>query len=160
MNRHTQIRQAVLARLREQCGDSATFFDGLPAFIDAQELTHPRYGMGKRLGAADVDKWALYVIGQYCDQSVPDGFGGTESRITCNAYLTTQRKAWDVLSDFCSARRLRSEVTSLKLYPNHSRNRLVRGVIRKHQTGRLQSPSAMIITLTVRLLFRPLSLTE
>ncbi len=58
--------------------------------------------MGKRLGAADVDKWALYVIGQYCDQSVPDGFGGTEPRITCNAYLTTQRKAWDVLSDFCS----------------------------------------------------------
>lgn len=38
MNRHTQIRQVVLARLREQCGDSATFFDGLPAFIDAQEL--------------------------------------------------------------------------------------------------------------------------
>ncbi|EOL9782036.1 phage tail length tape measure family protein [Escherichia coli] len=68
-------------------------------------LTHPRYGMGKRLGAADVDKWALYVIGQNCDQSVPDGFGGTEPRITCNAYLTTQRKAWDVLSDFCSAMR-------------------------------------------------------
>ncbi|HAZ3621797.1 TPA: host specificity protein J [Escherichia coli] len=68
-------------------------------------LTHPRYGMGKRLGAADVDKWALYVIGQYCDQSVPDGFGGTEPRITCNAYLTSQRKAWDVLSDFCSAMR-------------------------------------------------------
>ena len=68
-------------------------------------LTHPRYGMGKRLGAADVDKWALYVIYQYCDQSVPDGFGGTEPRITCNAYLTTQRKAWDVLSDFCSAMR-------------------------------------------------------
>ncbi|EOZ2602586.1 host specificity protein J, partial [Escherichia coli] len=68
-------------------------------------LTHPRYGMGKRLGAADVDKWALYVIGQCCDQSVPDGFGGTEPRITCNAWLTTQRKAWDVLSDFCSAMR-------------------------------------------------------
>ncbi|WP_250381906.1 phage tail protein, partial [Escherichia coli] len=34
-----------------------------------------------------------------------DGFGGTEPRITCNAYLTTQRKAWDVLSDFCSAMR-------------------------------------------------------
>ncbi|EMC3695461.1 host specificity protein J, partial [Escherichia coli] len=54
---------------------------------------------------ADVDKWALYVIGQNCDQSVPDGFGGTEPRITCNAWLTTQRKAWDVLSDFCSAMR-------------------------------------------------------
>ncbi|MDX5611626.1 host specificity protein J, partial [Escherichia coli] len=36
---------------------------------------------------------------------VPDGFGGTEPRITCNAWLTTQRKAWDVLSDFCSAMR-------------------------------------------------------
>lgn len=76
-----------------------------PAWCLWDMLTHPRYGMGKRLGAADVDKWALYVIGQYCDQSVPDGFGGTEPRIACNAYLTTQRKAWDVLSDFCSAMR-------------------------------------------------------
>ncbi len=74
-----------------------------PAWCLWDMLTHPRYGMGKRLGAADVDKWALYVIGQYCDQSVPDGTGGTEPRITCNAWLTTQRKAWDVLSDFCSA---------------------------------------------------------
>ncbi|EHU0522519.1 host specificity protein J, partial [Escherichia coli] len=62
-------------------------------------------GMGKRLGAADVDKWALYAIGQYCDQTVPDGFGGTEPRMTFNAYLSQQRKAWDVLSDFCSAMR-------------------------------------------------------
>ncbi|HFO3319247.1 TPA: host specificity protein J, partial [Escherichia coli] len=68
-------------------------------------LTHPRYGMGKRLGAADVDKWALYAIAQYCDQTVPDGFGGTEPRMTFNAYLSQQRKAWDVLSDFCSAMR-------------------------------------------------------
>ncbi|EOJ6056587.1 phage tail protein, partial [Escherichia coli] len=66
---------------------------------------HPRYGMGKRLGAADVDKWALYAIAQYCDQMVPDGFGGTEPRMTFNAYLSQQRKAWDVLSDFCSAMR-------------------------------------------------------
>ncbi|EPX7463229.1 phage tail tip protein, partial [Escherichia coli] len=56
-------------------------------------------------GAADVDKWALYAIGQYCDQTVPDGFGGTEPRMTFNAYLSQQRKAWDVLSDFCSAMR-------------------------------------------------------
>ncbi|EOO9260734.1 phage tail protein, partial [Escherichia coli] len=66
---------------------------------------HPRYGMGKRLGAADVDKWALYAIGQYCDQTVPDGFGGTEPRMTFNAYLSQQRKVWDVLGDFCSAMR-------------------------------------------------------
>ncbi|HEG0687811.1 TPA: host specificity protein J, partial [Escherichia coli] len=42
---------------------------------------------------------------QYCDQTVPDGFGGTEPRMTFNAYLSQQRKAWDVLSDFCSAMR-------------------------------------------------------
>ncbi|EED1183724.1 host specificity protein J, partial [Escherichia coli] len=36
---------------------------------------------------------------------VPDGFGGTEPRMTFNAYLSQQRKAWDVLSDFCSAMR-------------------------------------------------------
>ncbi|HFT6343923.1 host specificity protein J [Escherichia coli] len=74
-----------------------------PAWCLWDMLTHPRYGMGKRLGAADVDKWALYAIGQYCDQTVPDGFGGTEPRMTFNAYLAQQRKAWDVLSDFCSA---------------------------------------------------------
>ncbi|WP_180302450.1 phage tail tip protein J-related protein, partial [Escherichia coli] len=38
-------------------------------------------------------------------QTVPDGFGGTEPRMTFNAYLAQQRKAWDVLSDFCSAMR-------------------------------------------------------
>ncbi|EEV1262017.1 host specificity protein J, partial [Escherichia coli] len=76
-----------------------------PAWCLWDMLTHPRYGMGKRLGAADVDKWALYAIGQYCDQTVPDGFGGTEPRMTFNAYLAQQRKAWDVLSDFCSAMR-------------------------------------------------------
>ncbi|HHY9656472.1 TPA: host specificity protein J, partial [Escherichia coli] len=48
---------------------------------------------------------ALYAIAQYCDQTVPDGFGGTEPRMTFNAYLSQQRKAWDVLSDFCSAMR-------------------------------------------------------
>ncbi|EAV9245754.1 host specificity protein J [Salmonella enterica] len=76
-----------------------------PAWCVLDMLTHPRYSMGSRIGVADVDKWALYAIAQYCDQSVPDGFGGTEPRITCNAYLTDQRKAWDVLGDFCSLMR-------------------------------------------------------
>ncbi|EKB3314867.1 host specificity protein J, partial [Escherichia coli] len=76
-----------------------------PAWCLWDMLTHPRYGMGKRLGAPDVDKWALYAIGQYCDQTVPDGFGGTEPRMTFNAYLSQQRKVWDVLGDFCSAMR-------------------------------------------------------
>ncbi|EHZ3995473.1 host specificity protein J, partial [Salmonella enterica] len=76
-----------------------------PAWCLWDMLTHPRYGMGQRIGAADVDRWALYAIGRYCDQMVPDGFGGTEPRMTFNAYLAQQRKAWDVLTDFCSAMR-------------------------------------------------------
>ncbi|EKB5042168.1 TPA: DUF1983 domain-containing protein [Salmonella enterica subsp. enterica serovar Poona] len=76
-----------------------------PAWCVLDMLTHPRYGLGGRIGVADVDKWALYAIAQYCDQSVPDGYGGTEPRMTLNAYITTQRKAYDVLADFCSVMR-------------------------------------------------------
>lgn len=76
-----------------------------PAWCVLDLLTNPRYGLGQRIGIADVDIWALYAIAQYCDQLVPDGFGGKEPRMTCNAYLTTQRKAYDVLSDFCSVMR-------------------------------------------------------
>lgn len=76
-----------------------------PAWCVLDMLTHPRYGLGRRIGVADVDKWALYAIAQYCDQQVPDGFGGTEPRMTLNAYMTSQRKAYDVLADCCSVMR-------------------------------------------------------
>ncbi|EMO8005001.1 DUF1983 domain-containing protein [Salmonella enterica] len=76
-----------------------------PAWCTMDILTHPRYGLGRRIGVADVDKWALYAIAQYCDQQVPDGFGGAEPRMTLNAYMTSQRKAYDVLADFCSVMR-------------------------------------------------------
>ncbi|EIE0964648.1 host specificity protein J [Salmonella enterica] len=76
-----------------------------PAWCTMDILTHPRYGLGRRIGVADVDKWALYAIAQYCDQQVPDGFGGTEPRMTLNAYMTSQRKAYDVLADCCSVMR-------------------------------------------------------
>ncbi|EEB1956368.1 DUF1983 domain-containing protein [Salmonella enterica] len=76
-----------------------------PAWCLMDMLTHPLYGMGQAVGVADVDKWALYAIAQYCDQSVPDGFGGTEPRMTLNAYIAQQRKAYDVLADFCSVMR-------------------------------------------------------
>ncbi|EDS5484674.1 host specificity protein J, partial [Salmonella enterica subsp. enterica] len=76
-----------------------------PAWCVLDMLTHPRYGLGNSIGVAEVDKWALYAIAQYCDRMIPDGFGGTEPRMTFNAYLSTQRKAYDVLADFCSAMR-------------------------------------------------------
>lgn len=86
-------------------GDFKPAYTDNPAWCALDLLTHPRYGLGQRIGIANVDKWSLYAIAQYCDQLVPDGFGGTEPRMTCNAYLTSQRKAYDVLSDFCSVMR-------------------------------------------------------
>ncbi|WP_314879472.1 phage tail protein, partial [Haemophilus parahaemolyticus] len=73
-----------------------------PAWILMDIVTHKRYGLGDRLGEFSVDKWALYKIAQYCDQMIPDGFGGQEPRFTCNLWLTEQRSAYDVLSDLCS----------------------------------------------------------
>ncbi|MGC7561320.1 TipJ family phage tail tip protein [Pasteurella sp. PK-2025] len=73
-----------------------------PAWVLYDLMTNKRYGLGQRLGAFNVDKWALYQVAQYCDQLVPDGFGGQEPRFTCNAWLTDQRKAYDVISDLCS----------------------------------------------------------
>ncbi|MGL4278039.1 MAG: TipJ family phage tail tip protein, partial [Morganella morganii] len=77
-----------------------------PAWVLWDLLTHPRYGMGQRLKIAEVDKFALYMIGQYCDQEVDDGFGGKEPRVRCNAYITDLRKAYDVISELCSSMRI------------------------------------------------------
>ncbi|WP_272678798.1 TipJ family phage tail tip protein [Providencia sp. PROV019] len=77
-----------------------------PAWVLYSLLTTKRFGLGKRLKIAEVDKFALYVIGQYCDQLVPDGFGNKEPRVTCNAYITDIRKAYDYFSDLCSIMRI------------------------------------------------------
>ena len=73
-----------------------------PAWILYDVVTSKRYGLGNRLGDFGADKWALYQVSQYCDQLVPDGFGGQEPRFTCNAWLTEQRSAYDVINDICS----------------------------------------------------------
>lgn len=73
-----------------------------PAWILYDIITNKRYGLSQRIGEVAVDKWTLYQVAQYCDQLVPDGFGGLEPRFTCNAWLTEQRKAYDVIHDICS----------------------------------------------------------
>ncbi|OOF57131.1 host specificity protein J [Rodentibacter genomosp. 2] len=73
-----------------------------PAWVLYDVVTNKRYGLGGRLGEFGADKWALYQVAQYCDQLVPDGFGGKEPRFTCNAWLTDQRAAYDVINDICS----------------------------------------------------------
>lgn len=73
-----------------------------PAWVFRDLILNDRYGLGDRLTASQVDKWALYKIAQYCDQLVPDGKGGQEPRFTCNLYLQTQKQAYAVLQDIAS----------------------------------------------------------
>jgi len=73
-----------------------------PAWIYYDLATHPRYGLGHLITAAQVNKWDLYRIAQYCDQAVSDGKGGTEPRFTCNVYLQTDSDAYQLLSDMAS----------------------------------------------------------
>ena len=73
-----------------------------PAWVLYDVVTNKRYGLGGRLGEFGADRWALYQVAQYCDQLVPDGFGGQEPRFTCNVWLTEQRSAYQVINDICS----------------------------------------------------------
>lgn len=73
-----------------------------PAWVFYDLVTNTRYGMGQRLGDFGIDKWQLYAIGRYCDELVPDGFGGKEPRMTCNMWVTDQKKAYDLINDICS----------------------------------------------------------
>ncbi|MFU5561721.1 host specificity protein J [Pseudomonas aeruginosa] len=62
-------------------------------------VTNDRFGVGKRIKAWMVDRWEMYRISQYCDQLVPDGKGGQESRHTCNLNLQSRAGAWELLRD-------------------------------------------------------------
>jgi predicted phage tail protein len=73
-----------------------------PAWIFYDLLTNERYGLGGFIPEAQVDKWGLYSIGQYCDELVPDGFGGTEPRFTCNVYFQAAAEAYKVIQDLAS----------------------------------------------------------
>ncbi|HAH1168006.1 TPA: DUF1983 domain-containing protein [Escherichia coli] len=75
-----------------------------PAWIFYDLVVSDRFGLGDRLTAANIDKWTLYQVAQYCDQLVPDGKGGsgTEPRYTCNVYVQERNDAYTVLRDFAA----------------------------------------------------------
>ncbi|WP_447863524.1 host specificity protein J [Kluyvera sichuanensis] len=75
-----------------------------PAWIFYDLVLSDRFGLGNRLTAANIDKWSLYEVAQYCDQMVPDGKGGdgTEPRYTCNVYVQDRNDAYTVLRDFAA----------------------------------------------------------
>ncbi|MCK7162588.1 host specificity protein J [Enterobacter bugandensis] len=75
-----------------------------PAWIFYDLVVTDRFGLGNRITAANIDKWTLYQVAQYCDQQVPDGKGGsgTEPRYTCNVYIQDRNDAYTVLRDFAA----------------------------------------------------------
>lgn len=75
-----------------------------PAWIWFDVLTEPRFGLGRRVTAAMLDKWELYRIAQRCDQKVPDGKGGTgtEPRFLFDVYIQSQADAWQVIKDIAA----------------------------------------------------------
>ena len=84
-------------------GSFKTAWTNNPAWVFYDLLTNERYStLAHRLTAGDIDKWALYQIAKYCDELVPDGFGGQEPRFVCNAYITDQRQAGELLNDLAS----------------------------------------------------------
>ncbi|RKL61015.1 phage tail protein, partial [Acinetobacter baumannii] len=74
-----------------------------PAWILYDLLLSKRYGLGEYITPEMIDESRLYVIGQYCDQLVDDGFGNKEPRYTINCVINTRVEAYDLIVDICSA---------------------------------------------------------
>ena len=83
-------------------GTFTTAWTDNPAWIFYDIIVNSRYGLGEMIDASQVDKWSLYTIAQYCDEFVPDGFGGIEPRFTCNMYIQTREEAYRVVANMAS----------------------------------------------------------
>lgn len=83
-------------------GDFKLAWTNNPAWIFYDIAVNDLAGLGKRLGDYGVDKFQLYQIAKYCDELVPDGYGGMEPRMTANVWITERRDAYAVLSDMAS----------------------------------------------------------
>ena len=83
-------------------GDFKKAWTENPAWIFYDLATNPDVGIGKRISEYGLNKFQLYQIAQYCDELVPDGYGGKEPRMTAGIWITEQRSAYEVLNDMSS----------------------------------------------------------
>ena len=74
-----------------------------PAWLAHYLMQDEIAGMGLRVDATMIDKWAIYQLGQYCDEMVSDGRGGKEPRFACNEYIQSQEDAYTVLKDLIAS---------------------------------------------------------
>lgn len=96
-------------------GDFKTEYNNNPVWVFYDLLTNTRYGAGSffadpeqafnvpGIGPADVDIYGLLPIAKYCDESVPNGRGGTEKRFTFNGYINNRAEAFEVLNSLAAA---------------------------------------------------------
>jgi predicted phage tail protein len=84
-------------------GSFKTDWSNNPAWVFYDLLTNTRYGAGSFIGEANVDRYSLFPIAQYCDELVPNGRGGSEPRFTFNAYITDRGEAYEVLNALAAA---------------------------------------------------------
>lgn len=81
-------------------GSFKSAYSNNPAWVAYDIIKNKRYGLGGK--NIDVNEGALYLAAQWCDQLVDNGRGVLEPRCVCNANITTQRQAWDLLNDIFS----------------------------------------------------------
>lgn len=97
---------------RQYLGDwDGTFvvkYSNNPVWIYFDLITNKIYGAGQYINEDMLDKWSLYQIAKYCDELVPDGFGGVEPRFTCNIYIQTRQEAYKLIKDLTSVFRAMS----------------------------------------------------
>jgi hypothetical protein len=73
-----------------------------PAWILWDLLTSSRYGLGEHLDTTQLDKFSFFSASQYCNEIVPNGFGGFEPRFSCNVNIQTSEEAYKLINDMCS----------------------------------------------------------
>jgi hypothetical protein len=73
-----------------------------PAWILWDLLSSTRYGLGEHIDTAQLDKFSFFAASQYCNELVPNGFGGQEPRFSCNINIQTSEDAYKLINDLCS----------------------------------------------------------
>jgi len=84
-------------------GSFKTEYNNNPVWVFYDLLTNPRYGCGDFIDAENIDIYSLLPIAKYCDELVPNGYGGTEKRFTFNAYVNNRGEAYEVLNSLAAS---------------------------------------------------------
>jgi predicted phage tail protein len=75
-----------------------------PIWVFYDLLINNRYGLGEKIAPETIDKWAFYMIAQYCDEEVPTGFKDSngnktyEPRFVFNGVINQPEEAYNLLA--------------------------------------------------------------